>query len=720
MRMKGANIMFNNFGFIGSKILKAAEEERYLLSHPYVGSEHLLLAILKSNTPLQERLKEYNLTYKRFKEELVNIVGIPKKNIDVNLYTPLLKRILNNALNDARENNKGIVTENHYLLAMLDEGEGIAIRIMVGLNINLDDLYDDLKIKPQDIMNNKLEIWNVGTILNDKVDTFDKVIGRNKEIDTVIEVLLRKKKSNPLLIGHAGVGKTAIVEELVRRIKEKNVPYPLENKIIVELPMGDLVSGTKYRGEFEERLTKIIKEVIKNKNIILFIDEVHTVINAGGAEGAINASDILKPYLARGDLKVIGATTILEYEKTIAKDKALERRFERVDIKEPSLEETTDILLGLKETYENHHKINITLENIKDIVSLGNKYLFMKKNPDKTIDLLDSTCAYIKRKNSFQDKLKVLAKEIKDLMQEKEQYVLNNLYDKALDVCLKINNKEEILKNCQNKQTDIITKEDILKVIETKSNIPMFLEKEAIIKKLKEAFAKRIYGEYSPIETIITNLQSYFRKDNNLKLLLVGPSGVGKTSSVKLISEVLKNNLIRLDMSEYNLETSVNKLIGVSHGYVGYEDDYIFKQVKYNPYSIILVDEIEKAHSSVLNLFLQIMDEGFIHDSHGEKIDFSHTMIFMTSNACKNKNLGFMEQENNNLTEYFSEEFLGRFDDIIFFNSLTKDQVIKYLKDNLTAKNVNYEEILKEINYQKYGFRYIKKIIDKYNYPINS
>lgn len=259
--------MFNNFGFIGSKILKDAEEERKLLSHPYVGSEHLLLAILKNNSEIKDRLEEIGLTYKKFKQELIDIVGIPKKNIDVNLYTPLLKRVLSNALSDAKENNKGVVTESHLLLAMLEEGEGIAIRIMIGMNINLDDLYDELKIKPQNIKGEKLEVMTVGRVLNDLTNNFDKVIGRDKEINSVIEVLMRKKKCNPLLIGPAGVGKTAIVEELARRIKNKEVPMILLNKKIIDLPMGDLVSGTKYRGEFEERLTKIIKEIIKNKNI---------------------------------------------------------------------------------------------------------------------------------------------------------------------------------------------------------------------------------------------------------------------------------------------------------------------------------------------------------------------------------------------------------------------------------------------------------------------
>ena len=710
--------MFNNFGFIGSKILKEAEVERYNLHHPYVGSEHLLLALLK-NSALKEKLNEYHLSYKKFKEELISVVGIPKKNMEINLYTPLLKRIISNALEDAKENNKGEVTASHLLLAMLDEGEGIAIRIMIGLDIDIDSLYDELKVKPNDILNSKLEIMNVGEVLNDKASNFDKVIGRDKEIDSLIEVLLRKKKSNPLLIGPAGVGKTAIVEELARRIKEHEVPSSLENKIIIDLPMGDLVSGTKYRGEFEERLTKIIKEVIKNKNIILFIDEVHSMVNAGGAEGAINAGDILKPYLARGEIRVIGATTTREYEKFIAKDKALERRFEIIKVNEPNLEETKDIISGLKDSYEHHHNLKITNENIEDIVTLGNKYLFGRFNPDKTIDLLDSVCAYVKRKNMIIKTDKESINKLKALKKEKEEKVKNGLFDEALNICEKISKLES--KEQDNKTSnEEITKNDILKVIENKSNIPMFLNYEEILTKVSNILEEKIYSEEKAKKQIINNLNIYFKKDKNLKLLLLGPSGVGKTSSVKHLSETLKMNLIRLDMSEYNLETSVNKLIGVSHGYVGYDDDYIFNKVKYNPYSVILVDEIEKSHPSVLNLFLQIMDEGFITDAHGEKIDFSHTLIFMTSNAIKNKTVGFGSLDKSNLTENFSEEFLGRFDDIIYFEAFNKEEVLKYLQEKINDEKIDYDKILEEMNYTKYGFRNINKVIDKYTIKIEN
>ena len=712
--------MFNNFGFIGSELLKQAEKEREELSHPYVGSEHLLLAILKRDSIIKETLEEAGLTYQKFREELIHIVGIPKKNIEVNLYTPLLKRILSNALSDARENNKGIVTESHLLVAMLDEGEGIAIRIMIGLGIDLDELYDELKVKPEDIKKEKLEIFNVGRVLNERVTEFDQVIGREKELDLVMESLLRKKKSNPLLIGPAGVGKTAIVEELARRITEKNVPYPLLNKKIIELPMGDLVSGTKYRGEFEERLTKIIKEVIKNKNIILFIDEIHTMVNAGGAEGAINAGDILKPYLARGDLKVIGATTTEEYEKFIAKDKALERRFETIVVKEPTLEETKEILLGLKSSYEHHHNITISDKNIEDIINLSNRYLFQKKNPDKAIDLLDSVCAYVKRKNTSKEKLMNYEKRLKELTKEKERYVKENTFDKALETCLEISEIENKILNLKEKKEDEITKEDILKVIEHKSNIPLFINKEELLNKVKKELHTKILYEDGSLNRIIENLKVYYETEESIKLLLVGPSGVGKTSCIKILSEVTKTNLIRLDMSEYKEASSISKLIGSHAGYVGYDDPFIFKEIKYNPYSIILVDELEKAHPSIINLFLQIMDEGVIHDSHGEALDFSHALIIMTSNAYKNNNVGFMKEEKENLTEYFSEEFLGRFDDFIFFKSISKKEALEYLKEKIKDNNQDYEKLLNDASYQKYGFRYLNKIVSKYKLKISN
>jgi len=597
--------MFLNFGFEISKLFKDAENERFILKHPYVGSEHLILAILKTKDNIVKVLNKYNLTYDTFKNELIKVVGNSSKSTNLNLYTPLLKRVILNALDDAKENNKGIVTISHLLIALLEEGEGIAIRLLIGMDIDIDGLYKE--IHNTNIKKDKLEVYEVGTLLNDNVCDNDKVVGRNKEINIIIETLLRKKKNNPLLVGKAGVGKTAIVEELTRKIKFEEVPDELINKKIISIEMGSLVAGTKYRGEFEEKLTKIIKEVIREKDIILFIDEIHTMVNAGGAEGAINASDILKPYLARGDIKCIGATTSEEYNKYIAKDKALERRFEYIHIDEPDVEETKNILMNIKEEYEIHHNIKISEENVKDIVNLSNKYIHNKNNPDKAIDLLDTVCAKVKNQTKDMTLVNKLKEKLENIIKDKENYVMKNDFDKAL----KLRKDELIIKGKINdivkNKALIIKYEDILKVIENKSNIPILEDDNKIYNQIKKGLEDNIYGQNKAIEKILENIKIKLKGTNKpLCLLLVGPTGVGKTESVKIIANSFskKSKLIRLDMSEYNLETSVNKLIGTSAGYIGYDDECIFKQVKLNPYSIILVDEIEKAHPKVLNLFL--------------------------------------------------------------------------------------------------------------------
>ena len=672
--------MFDNYGIEIAQIFKKAEELRRSLKHPYVGSEHLLLALLKEENDVSKKLKTHGLTYKIFENELINVVGKSNKDTDFVLYTPLLKRIIEGATNDANENNDGKVTERHLFLAMLEEGEGIAIRILLGLNIDLDQIYEDLKF-----------------------------------------TLVGNKKIKPLLIVNEGVVKRQIIHHLPRRMESGLVPNELLGKTIVMLEMGALVSGTKYRGEFEERLTKIIKEVIENKNIILFIDEIHTMINAGGAEGAINAADILKPYLARGDIKVIGATTTEEYYNSIYKDKALERRFYAIQVSEPDLEKTKEILLGVKEEYESHHNLVISEENINDIVKYADKYIKTKSNPDKSLDLLDMICARQKvKKISFQE-LEQLNQRIEKLKKEKNIAIQNNDYDLAM----RLKEQENLLnlqleKKAKTKNT-LITKKDILETLEKKVNVPMLENKKAIFLKIKTSLQKNILGQKSAIEKILQNI--WIKLNENSKpcaLLLNGPSGVGKTETVKCISESLeKSNFIRLDMSEYNLDTSVNKLLGVSAGYVGYEDAFIFRSVMDNPYSIILVDEIEKAHPRVMNLFLQIMDEGFITSAKGEKIDFSNTMIFMTSNVISNNKVGFTENENHTLTEYFSKEFLGRFTDIISFQPLADSILKEYTKMHLTNKNVKYEKIKKEAECDKYGLRNLKNLIKKYNCEID-
>ena len=707
--------MFENFGFEITRLFKEAEEERFLLKHPYVGSEHLLLAILKSDDKVVNVLKKYNLTYEILKKELIRVVGSSSKESELNLYTPLLKRVIQNALDDAKENNQGIVTIEHLLLSLLEEGEGIAIRILVSMDIDLDALYKELQ--PASLKKSKLEIYETGILLNDYISLSEKVVGRDNEIEIIIETLLRKKKNNPLLVGAAGVGKTAIVEELTRKIIREEVPEELLNKKIVMLEMGALVAGTKYRGEFEEKLTKIIKEVINEKDIILFIDEIHSMVNAGGAEGAINASDILKPYLARGDIKCIGATTTNEYNKFIAKDKALERRFEYILVEEPDMEKTKEILHAIKEEYENHHKVKITEENIEDIVKLSNKYIHNKNNPDASIDVLDTVCAKVKSKAKNSILINKLKNKLTDVIKKKEKNVLLNNFDEALNLRKKELELKSKIEQAKVNKVNLITKEDILEVIENKSNVPMFEDKNKIYKQIKNNLYEKIYGQDASIEKILNNIKIKLNGTNKpLSLLLIGPTGVGKTESVKIVAESIskKCNLIRLDMSEYNLDISVNKLIGASAGYIGYDDDCIFKQVKQNPYSIILVDEIEKAHPKVLNLFLQILDEGFITDSKGEKIYFENTCIFMTSNVMNNNKMGFNNVNNNNVEEMLTKELIGRFNDVIEFANINEETVRKYLEKIPGIENLNIEKIIAESDFAKYGLRNVKNIVSKY------
>ena len=460
--------MFHNFGYEVANILKEAEKIRYELKHPYVGTEHLLLAILKNDKNVESICQKYGLTATTFEKELIKKIGKSSKAEKLNLYTPMLKRVLELAVEEASENNNGKVLSIHFILAMLEEGDGVAIRIMDSLNVPLNELYHTLKSKlTKEKRKTHLEITKIGINLTEKSQNLTPLIGRDKEIESIIETLLRKQKNNPLLIGKAGVGKTAIIEELARRIINKEVPKELENMEIYELEMGSLVAGTKYRGEFEERLTKLIKEVIANQKIIIFIDEIHSMVNAGGAEGAICASDILKPYLARGDLKIIGSTTIEEYHEYISKDKALKRRFENILIEEPSPTAMLNILKNIKKDYENHYHIQIKNQNLIDLQNYADQYIFTKNNPDKTIDLLDSVCAHIKIK--YSNTLKNHHQKLETVIKKKENYLLNGSYNNAL----KIAKEEQKLR--KNKDIEYpkltMTKKDIIEVVENKTNI---------------------------------------------------------------------------------------------------------------------------------------------------------------------------------------------------------------------------------------------------------
>ena len=692
--------MFSKYEEQAKKVLVNMKQEMISLKHPYIGSEHLLLSLLKyGEKGIKDKLKNHGITYDIFRNELIKIVGMGKESNDFYLYTPLLRNILETVNYNVEENNKEYATCEDLLLGILEEGEGIAIRIIISMGIDIDKLYDEIKKKHKK-GNTKLELYNIGKDMSE-INSDDILVGREKELNLIIETLLRKNKNNPLLIGPAGVGKSAIIEELARRIKSGNVPNKLKDKKIVSLEMSSLVAGTKYRGEFEEKLNKVIKDIEENPEIILFIDEIHTMANAGGAEGAINASDILKPYLARGKVKIIGATTTNEYNKFIAKDKALSRRFEIIKINEPTIKETENILSKIRPSFEKHYNIKITEENIKNIVSLTDRYVLDRFNPDKSIDLLDSVCAMKEVESTKEKDISKLKDKLLNIVKKKENMVKKNNFDEALKYrSMEIKLQEKIYKeeNTPNK----ITAKDIKEMLERKNNIP-FIEND--FKDLENYLLDNIIGQNNVVREIINALKQK-EEDLPISILLTGSTGVGKTKTVKEIAKYLDIPLIRLDLSEYNESVSITRLIGASAGYVGYDDENIFEKVRMNPHSIILLDELEKAHPNVINLFLQILDEGYVTNSKGEKIDFKNTYIFMTSNAMINQKIGFMKGKSN-YQDSFSKEFLARITAKINYNNITEEMIKEYLD----KKGIEDYSLVKDFDYENQGFRGLDKYL---------
>ena len=687
--------MYNNYSLEVKRIFKEAEKIAIDLNHPYIGTEHLLLSLIKNDEKIKQMLIKYELTYEDFLEELLLAVGPSNNKKCTNIYTPLLKRVIKTA--DEICKSKAIEPV-HLLEAILEEGEGIAIRIIINMGIDVDKLYDEVKRKDKK-GNTKLELYNIGKDMS-LLDNDDILVGRDKELNLIIETLLRKNKNNPLLIGPAGVGKSAIIEELARRIKNGNVPNKLKGKKIVSLEMSSLVAGTKYRGEFEEKLNKVIKEIEENPEIILFIDEIHSMANAGGAEGAINASDILKPYLARGKVKIIGATTTNEYNKFISKDKALSRRFEIIKINEPNIKETENILSKICPSFEKHYNIKITEDNIKKIVALTDKYILDRFNPDKSIDLLDSVCAMKEVECTKEKEISKLQNKLTNIINKKESMVKKNNFEEAMKyrtLEIKLHEKIDDEENMPKK----ITEDDIKMVLQRKSNIP-FIENN--FEDLNKYLQDKIIGQDKAIDEIINALKEK-EEDLPVSILLTGSTGVGKTKTVKEIASYLDIPLIRLDLSEYNESVSITRLIGASAGYIGYDDDNIFEKVRMNPYSIILLDELEKSHPSVINLFLQILDEGYVTNSKGDKIDFKNTYIFMTSNAEVNQKIGFMKGKSN-YQNSFSKEFLARITAKINYNNITEEMIKKYLD----KKNLNFD-LAKDFDYENQGFRGLDKYL---------
>lgn len=722
--------MEGNFTEESRSLLISAKEEMYKLKHSYVGTEHLLLAILKSN--LKNRLNKYNITYEIALKNIKKIVGVGTKETDLFLYTPVLKRIIENSIIDSKDNNTDVTPEILFL-NFLEEGEGVGIRILLISNIDLDKLYLEFKDNYKNKKNKNNEIINeLGCNLNEI--NIDPVIGREKEINRIIEILSRRSKNNPILIGEAGVGKTAIVEELSKRIKEGKVPSKLLGKKIIKVDMASIVAGTKYRGEFEEKIKKLINAVSDDHNIILFIDEIHTIVGAGGAEGAIDASNILKPALARNEISLIGATTISEYKKFICEDKALERRFQKVIIDEPNTVETINIITNLVPIYEKFHNVKINKKDIENIVKLSNKYIKDRHEPDASIDILDEVCSRVSLKESKKDlEYKKIVNEYNKINLQKKELIKKEKYEEALKIkeiekyyLDKINTLELYRKKDVNK----VTINDIANVIKDKCNLPIYeilgFNKKTInniIRDINNVF----YGQYNVKEKIaylIKKVKLGYTDNKCISYMFLGPTGCGKTYLAEILSKKLVNdNVVTLDMVDYKDPSSINKLIGTTPGYVGYKDNNnIFEIIKTKPNSILILDKIDEACNDVIKLFSQILDSSKIRDSKGEYIYFNNVIIIMTSSLNCN-NLGFKPNENYNLKEYFSESFINKIDEIIVFDNLDKKTVEKIIKNRINElvnkydiqihyDNTIIDEIINMSEYKLYGASKINSIIN--------
>lgn len=734
--------MFGNYEENARRVLVHAKKEMQELNHPYISSEHLFLGLLKIDKDINKRLKKYGINYNNFKEEIIKIIGKGTKPSNWFLYTPLLKRVLETAEIDAKENNGDVITTNHLMSALLEEGEGVAIRLLIGMNVDVDKLYNEFVCKIKCTKSNKkLLLEELGVNLNKKVidGEIDPAFKREDEIKRVIEVLSRRCKNNPLLIGPAGVGKTAIVEEIASMIVKGNVPEFLKNKKIISLDMASSVAGTKYRGEFEERIRKIIDEIESNDDIILFIDEIHTLVGAGGAEGAIDASNTFKPALARGKLRCIGATTTEEYKKYIEKDSALERRFQKVMINEPNKEDVKEILINLKDIYEDFHKVIIDDDIINLIISLSNKYIHSRKEPDKSIDILDEVCAKVSLKES--KKLKEYRKYndmLKEVIVTKKKYILNNDFENAslfknkeFELMNKINELELALYKQNRKK---VTKTDVAKVVSSKTNVPVYEllnERKKVIREIEKHFKKSIIGQDRAVG-VVCNIAKKIKlglNDKCYSMLFCGPSGVGKTLLASTFGSVIMNSsVIKLDMSEYKEAHSISKIIGAPPGYAGYDDNlYVLDEIKNKPFSVLILDEIEKAHPNIINLFLQVLDEGKMKDSRGNIVYFDNVVIIMTSNVgFHNYDVGFNKNNGvkSKLNDNFSIPFMNRVDSTIVFNALNEEDILKITNIKIKTLKEKYskkieikispktiKDLVNFTDYEEYGARKVSKVI---------
>lgn len=729
-------MMFNKFTERAQKVLIYAEEEAAKLKHGYVGTEHILLGILKQQDGAS---KEILTSMKVSKEAVKKLVLDYEGEGDVEMHkgelplTPRAKRLLEISLLETRSLNHNYISPEHLLLALIKEPEGVAYTILANLGVDFYKLRNSL-------LNNwgsEDNVKGIGSKEKKKFATetldrygrdltemaregkIDPVIGRDDETQRLLEILCRRMKNNPCLIGEAGVGKTAIAEGLAQRIASGNIPEILKDKRVVALDISSMVAGAKYRGEFEERLKKVMKEIVETSNVIIFIDEIHTIIGAGGAEGAIDASNILKPALARGEIQCIGATTIDEYRKHIEKDAALERRFQPIIIGEPTKEEAVDILKGLRDKYEAHHRVKITDGAIEAAVSLSHRYISDRYLPDKAIDIIDEAGSKVRIQSlTPTPNMKELEDEIDNVTKEKSDAILVQDFEKAAilrDKEKQLKHKLGDSKNCWKTQSQvgelIVSEIEVANVVSKWTNIPIdkLTQKESErILKLEEVLHKKVIGQSEAVKAISRAVR---RARVGLKdpkrpigsFIFLGPTGVGKTELSKALAEAMfgdENNIIRIDMSEYMEKHTVSRLMGSPPGYIGFEEGgQLTERVRRNPYCVILFDEIEKAHPDVTNILLQILEDGRLTDGKGKTIDFKNTVIIMTSNVGastlrKQKSLGFNVNDSEANSAYekmktnimdelknsFRPEFLNRIDEIIVFHALEHEHLYRIVE----------------------------------------
>ncbi|WP_159314759.1 ATP-dependent Clp protease ATP-binding subunit [Mammaliicoccus sciuri] len=733
-------MLFGRLTERAQRVLAHAQEEAMRLNHSNIGTEHLLLGLMKEPEGIAAKvLDAFGITEEKVTKEVENLIGQGQEQVGAIHYTPRAKKVIELSMDEARKLNHTFVGTEHLLLGLIRENEGVAARVFANLDLNITKARAQVVKSlgsPEQGSKNAQTTKNQATPTLDGLardltviaqdGTLDPVVGRSDEITRVIEVLSRRTKNNPVLIGEPGVGKTAIVEGLAQAIVQNEVPETLKGKRVMSLDMGTVVAGTKYRGEFEERLKKVMEEIHQAGNIVLFIDELHTLIGAGGAEGAIDASNILKPALARGELQSIGATTLDEYRKYIEKDAALERRFQPVTVDEPNTEDSISILKGLRDRYEAHHRINISDEAIEAAVNMSDRYISDRFLPDKAIDLIDEASSKVRLRNyTTPPSLKELESELETVKKEKDAAVHSqefenaaNLRDKQTKLEKQLEDTKNEWKKAQGEKNTCVTAEDIAVVVANWTGIPITklneTESERLLN-LETILHERVIGQNDAVKSISKAVR---RARAGLKdpkrpigsFIFLGPTGVGKTELARTLADAMfgeEDAMIRVDMSEFMEKHSVSRLVGSPPGYVGHDDGgQLTENVRRKPYSVILFDEIEKAHPDVFNILLQVLDDGHLTDSKGRKVDFRNTVIIMTSNVGAQelqnaKFVGFGAKESgpdyetirktmmDELKQQFRPEFLNRVDDIIVFHKLEKThlkEIVNKMAGNLTKR----------------------------------